>query len=343
VHIERDLDSGEPSGLLLEMLGYIREKVMPPISEAELTRGITLANQQYLSQGLTSVQDATVVNDFNRWQTIRRFIDSGRLKSRVYMMAGVETLNQFQEAGLAFGSGDNRLRLGGVKMVPNETTGELYPPQPEFNQIVLGVHQAGFQLAIHAVLHTTVEGAITALEYAQSQLPQAGRRHRIEHCAECPPPLLERLKKLRAVVVTQPPFIYYSGERYLALVPPERQPWLYRIGSFLRNGLVVAGSSDSPIVSGNPLMGIYGAVARQAESGHLLLPEESIPASEALAMYTINAACASFEEEIKGSITPGKLADMVMLSDDPTRVATGQIKDIKIEMTIVGGEVVWEA
>ncbi len=342
-HIERDLNTGEPSGLLLEMLGYVREKVMPSISEAGLIKGITLANREYLSHGLTSVQDATVVNDFHRWQTLRRFIDAGRLKSRVYLMAGIETLSRFREAGMAFGSGDNQLRLGGVKIVPNEATGQIYPPQPEFNQQVLDVHRAGFQLAIHAVLQNTVEAAITALEYAQGQLPQSGRRHRIEHCAECPPHLLERLKKLQAVVVTQPPFIYYSGERYLALVPPERQPWLYRIGSLLHGGLIVAASSDSPIVSNNPLVGIYAAVARQAESGQPLLPEEGISASEALAMYTTNAAYASFEEEIKGSITPGKLADMVLLSDDPTRVPTEQIKDIRVEMTIIGGKVVWEA
>ena len=90
-------------------------------------------------------------------------------------------------------------------------------------------------------------------------------------------------------------------------------------------------------------MGIYAAVTRQAESGQQLLPEECISASQALAMYTINAAYASFEEGIKGSITPGKLADLVLLSDDPTRVPPEQIKEVKVEMTIIGGEVVWEA
>ncbi len=341
--IEREPDSGEPSGLLFEMLGDIREKIMPPISGAELIRGITLANRYYLSQGLTSIQDATRVNDFKRWQALRRFIDDGRLRSRIYMMAGVETLGQFQEAGLDFGSGDNRLRLGGVKIVPNETTGELYPPQPELNRQVLSVHRAGFQVAIHAIRQSTVEAAITALEYARSQLRQTGRRHRIEHGAECPPHLLERLKKLQAVIVTQPPFIYYSGERYLALVPPEQQPWLYRIGSFHRSGLVVAGSSDSPIVPANPLVGIYAAVSRRTESGQPLLPDESISVAEGLAMYTMNAAYASFEEDEKGSITPGKLADLVLLSGDPTRVPVTEIKDIRVEMTVIGGEVVWEA
>jgi len=88
---------------------------------------------------------------------------------------------------------------------------------------------------------------------------------------------------------------------------------------------------------------MYAAVTRKAESGQELLPEEGVSASQALAMYTINAAYASFEEDIKGSITPGKLADIVVLSDDPTQVTPEQIKDIKVKMTIIDGEVVWES
>ena len=145
------------------------------------------------------------------------------------------------------------------------------------------------------------------------------------------------------MVVTQPPFLHYSGERYLVTVPAERLKWLYRINSFLNSGLVVAASSDSPIVPDNPLVGIYAAVTRQAQAGQQLLPEECISASQALAMYTINAAYASFEDDIKGSITPGKLADLVLLSGDPTKAPPEQIKDIKVEMTIIGGKVVWES
>jgi predicted amidohydrolase YtcJ len=341
--IARDLNTGEPNGLLFEMLGYIREKVMPSLSEAELYNAITQANLHYLSQGITSLQDATVVNDFNRWQKFRRFKDTGKLKSRLYVMSSIESMERFQEAGLTTGSGDSQLRLGGIKMTPTGPPGQLYPPQTELNRRVLKAHQAGFQLAIHAIQAETVEAAIVALEYAQSHFPQTGRRHRIEHCSECSPQLLERLKKLQTVIVTQPPFLYFSGERYLATVPPDRFKWLYRIKSWLDSGLIVAGSSDSPIVHDNPLVGIFAAVNRQAEIGQQLLPEECISASQALAMYTINAAYASFEENIKGSISQGKLADLVLLNDDPTRIATEQIKEIKVEMTIIGGEVVYRA
>ncbi len=339
--IDRGLETGEPNGLLFEMLGYIREKVLPPLSEEELTKGITLANQYYLSYGITSLQEASVTNDLNRWQTLRRLKESSRLKSRVSMMFGIDALSQFQEAGLTPGCGDSQLRLGGVKIMVGETTGQLEPSQLELNQQAVTAHQAGFQLAIHAIEQSTVEAAVTALEYIHRQQSGIGQRHRIEHCSECPPELLERLAQLQAVIVTQPPFLYYSGERYLATVPASQLPWLYRFRSFIDRGLTAAGSSDCPVVPANPLVGIYAAVTRRAETGQEILPEQSIPASQAIAMYTTNAAYASFEEDVKGSITQGKLADLVLLSGDPTKSPPEEIKDINVEMTIIDGEVVW--
>jgi predicted amidohydrolase YtcJ len=341
--IDRDLSTGEPNGILFEMLGYLTGEVMPSLSEEELAEGMALADEHYLSQGITSLQEATVSNDLKRWQTLKRFKDVGRLKSRLSMMPGIGAMSQFQEAGLTSGFGDSQLRLGGLKIVQRESAGQPYPAQAELNRQVFDAHRAGFQLAIHAIEQSTVEAAVIALENAHSRLPQVGRRHRIEHCSECPPQLLERLGKLRAVIVTQPPFIYYSGERYLATVPAERQRWLYRIKSFLDSGLVVAGSSDSPVVSNNPLIGMYAAVTRRAESGQPLLPEECVSPAQALAMYTINAAYASLEEDMKGSITEGKLADMVVLSHDPVKSPPERIKDIRVEMTIIDGKVVWEA
>ena len=91
------------------------------------------------------------------------------------------------------------------------------------------------------------------------------------------------------------------------------------------------------------MTGVYGAVIRRAESGQTLLPDEAISTEQALALYTVNGAFTSFEEDNKGSITPGKLADIVVLSEDPTTVEPEQIKDIRVEMTVIGGEVVWEA
>jgi len=340
--IERELDTGEPSGLLFDMVSYIRQQVLPPLSDEELAEGIALANRHYLSMGITSLQEASAGNDYARWQTLKRFKQNGQLASRVSMMFGFDALPQFQQAGLAFGAGDEQLRLGGVKILVNEATGRLQPPQDELNRQALDAHRAGFQLAIHCIEPGTVEAAVSALEYIAGKSSVAGRRHRLEHLSECPPELLKRLSKLEAMVVTQPPFIYYGGERYLATIPPERQRWLYRIKSFLDSGLVVAGSSDAPVVPDNPLIGIYAAVTRRAETGQEVLPKEAVSPQQALAMYTANAAYASFEEDIKGAITPGKLADMAILSDDLLKSPPEQLKDIRVEMTIIDGKVAWQ-
>lgn len=339
--MERDLGTGEPNGLLLEMNPYV-EKSMPPLSEEELERGIGLADEEFLSYGITSVQDATWSDGLERWQILRRFKERGKLVPRVSMMIGIDELGEFERRGLSTGSGDSQLRLGGVKVVLHTATGCLNPLQEELNQLVQKAHQAGFQLALHAVEEDTVEAAIIALEYALSQTPKSDHRHRLEHCSVCPPYLVQRLGNIKATIVTQPSFIYYNGERYLATVPTDDLKWLYPIGSLLNSGLRVAASSDAPVVGLNPLVGIYAAVTRAAETGQTLLPQEGISRLEALKMYTLDAAYASFEEGVKGCITPDKLADLVVLSDDPAKVPPEAIKEVEVVMTIVDGKVVWQ-
>jgi hypothetical protein len=340
--IDRELDTGEPSGILFEMSAYVRDKLLPPLSENELAEGIASANRHYLSLGITSLQEASVGNNHARWQTLKGFKDNESLQSRVSMMFGFGTLAKFREKGMVFGAGDSGLRLGGLKIILSEARGRLQPPPDELKRQALAAHRAGFQLAIHCVEPGTVAAAIETLEYINSLSSIAGRRHRLEHVSECPPELLQRLGKLKVMVATQPVFIYHNGERYLATVSPERRRWLYRIGSFISSDLTVAAGSDAPVAPDNPLLGIYAAVTRRAASGQQLLPDEAISAEKALSMYTVNAARASFEEDIKGSITPGKLADMAVLSADPLRSPPEELKDIRVEMTIIGGGVVWE-
>ena len=339
--IERDLNTGEPNGILFEMLGHLREKVIPPVDKAELDRGLAEANRRYLSLGITSIGEATHSNDFERWQFYRQMKKSGIIKSRIYMMWGPASMKQFKEAGLTTGSGDSQLRVGSLKIMLSEATGKLYPSQTELNEVVLEATEAGFQVAIHAIERNSVEAAIIALERAQKQYPIIERRHRIEHCSECPPELSRRLSLLKSVVVSQPSFVYYSGERYLVQVSPETQKWLYAFKSMLDYGVVVAGSSDSPVVPNNPLAGIYAAVTRRAESGQVVSGKEAISAGQALNMYTRNAAYATFEEKIKGSLVPGQKADIVVLSHDPLNTDFTRLKDIAVEMTLIGGDLVY--
>ena len=340
--IERDSTTGEPNGILYEMLNDIRGRVVPPMTDSELDEAAGMANIQFLSNGITSFQEATFRNDPDRWDTVKMLKAAGKLQSRVNMMAGTDFWQKFQESGIVAGYGDKDLRLGVVKIMVTQTSGKLHPTPDELKRIALDIHRAGFQLAFHAEEQDVIAAVIDTLQYIDGELPVVGRRHRIEHCTECTPRLLEKLAGSDVVIVSQPPFVYYSGERYLATVKPDILPWMYRIKSPLESGLVVAGSSDTPVVPHNPLIGIYAAVTRKTESGQDFYPEEAVTPHQALAMYTINAAYSAFEEDTKGSITPGKLADMVVLSDDPTRVPPEEIRDIKVDMTILGGEVVWE-
>ena len=339
--IERDLETGEPNGMLFGMNPFM-EKVVPILSEDELGIAYRLADREYLSNGITSLQDAYRVGGFERWQMYQQLKERGDIKVRISMMVGAEAVGELQERGLSMGSGNSQLRLGGAKIILQTVTGSMDPSRDELNRLVYEAHKAGFQLAIHAVEEDTLEAAIIALERALHQVPKSDHRHRIEHCSVCPPHLMQRLKDIEAMVVTQPSFIYYNGERYLATVSQNDQKWLYPIGSLLGSGIKVAGSSDSPIVPPNPLVGIYAAVTRKAETGQVILPQEGISSLEALKMYTLGAAYSSFEEKLKGSIVPGKLADLVILSDDPTRVSSEEIKEIQVLKTIIDGQVVWE-
>jgi predicted amidohydrolase YtcJ len=208
--------------------------------------------------------------------------------------------------------------------------------------MVFHTHQHGLHALIHAVEGKTIEAACNAIELALQKVPRSDHRHRIEHCSVCHPTVAKRIASLGITVVTQPSFIYYHGERYLRTVPESNLKYLYPIATLMKNGVRVAGSSDCPIVPANPMIGIYSALSRRAENGEFLLPGEGLSPLEALRMYTSYAAEATLEEKIKGSITPGKLADLVVLSDDPTGVSVDEIKDIRVEMTILDGEVVWD-
>jgi hypothetical protein len=257
-------------------------------------------------------------------------------------MMGVEALPQLIEQGMYLGYGDDQIRLGCIKITVTQTTGVLHPPQEELNQQVLEAQRACFPVAIHAIEESSLEAAINAVEYGQTRSKKGWQRSRIEHASECPPRLLSRLKMVCPTIVSQPPFIYYSGERYLREVSLEQRPWLYRFRSFCNNGLCLAASSDSPVVPNNPLVGIYAAVSRRAESGDLVGAEERLSVEQALTTYTLNGAFANGEEKVKGSISAGKLADLVVLSADPFAVPVEAIKDIVVEMTILDGRVVWQ-
>jgi predicted amidohydrolase YtcJ len=339
--IERDLETGELTGVLYGMSEYL-PTVIPPLSKDEMDQGIKSANKQLISLGITSIQDASIHNNIRRWQELNAWKDKGYLKPRVNMMLGIKALPEAKERGLSPKTGDEQLSLGAVKIILSQTRGHLDPPETELKQMVLHAHQAGFQVAMHAVEESTILSALSALEYAQQVYPQPRHRHRIEHCSVCTPEIARQLAKLQVMVVTQPAFIYYGGERYLDTVPPQQLEHLYPIGTLISSGLTVAASSDCPVVPPNPLIGIYAATSRTAETGQKLSPEQAISPLQSLWIYTSGGSYVSHEEGIKGTITPGKLADIIVLSGDPTQTQVSEIKQIQVEITIIDGRIVWQ-
>jgi predicted amidohydrolase YtcJ len=339
--IDRDITTGEPTGLLYGMSELLSRSI-PPLGTKQLDQGIELANRKLLSWGITSIQDASFRNDASSWKKFQRWKDQGYLKPRISMVFGVRAFDEYRKENLSSYIKTQQLSISGVKIIMDETTGKLNPGHDKLIKLVAKIHQSGFQALIHAIEEPSIEAAYTAIAYALQRSPRSDHRHRIEHCSVCPPHLARRLASVGIMVVSQPSFIYYSGDRYLKTVLRSQLKHLYPFSSLLKNNVSLAGSSDCPIVPPNPLIGIYSAVSRRSETGRTVLAYEGITPLDALHMYTDYAARATFEENIKGSIMPGKLADLAVLSDDPTKCPTEEIKNIQVEMTVLNGEVVWD-
>jgi predicted amidohydrolase YtcJ len=339
--IERDLSSGEPTGLLYEMADFLAGRI-PGLAPAAFEQGLQPANHTLVSMGITGIQDASVRNDHDRWRLFSAWKASASLQPRVNMMLGYQAFKDNSYQNLTEYKDRNHLRPGAVKIILDDTTSRLHPSQDDLNAMVLKVHGAGMQVAIHAVEEKSIAAACTAVEYALDRMPRKDHRHRIEHCSVCPPSLARRIASLGITVVSQPPFIYFSGDRYLATVPDKQFAHLYPFRTLLSHGIKLAGSSDCPVVPPNPLTGMIAAVLRMSSNGRAVGGAEKISVRQALQMYTRQAAHAQFEEAAKGSITAGKLADLVVVNENPLQLSLDALKNLQVEMTMVGGKIVWQ-
>ncbi|MGB6838586.1 MAG: amidohydrolase [Dehalococcoidia bacterium] len=334
-YMERDLDSGEPTGLLLEMEELVQQAV-PPLAHQELAEGVRRAGERFLSEGITALQDATHTNGRAEWELFARLRREGVLPLAVTLMEGFEHLGEMPEAEEAIG-----LRRGPLKIMVSELGDHIHPDEAQLARMVWEAHRAGRQVAIHAVEERAVSAATAAIAEAVSRQPRAHHRHRIEHCGLLPPSLERRLAEVEALVVTQPSFLYHRGDRYLARVAPEKRSRLYAIRSLSRAGVTVAAGSDCPLVPPGALRGVAAATGRRAASGVTLVQEEAIDVTQALRMHTIDAAYAAFQEEQRGSICPGLQADLVLLSADPESVPAEKLPELQVQWTMIDGEPVW--
>ena len=348
--IERDESTGEPTGLLLEMASFLRRRLGTSRSAAQWDEGIDHLNLMLLRYGITSVQDAGPENGLERWRTFHGLKLAGRLAPRITMMAGASRLQEFVNAGMSFGSGDNQLRLGHAKLMVSMTTGALHPGVEELGEMVALCHRSGFPVAIHAVEQEAVAAAATILSDSPPIRRVSGGvetvRDRIEHCSECPPELVKLVGASGATVVTQPGFIYWNGDRYLRQVSPRLLPHIYPIEALDRAGVPVAFGSDAPVIDPAPWPAIQAAISRTSLEGSQLpgvgASGES-PLLAALRRYTVAGACSEGTADQKGVIAAGRLADMTLVDADLDSVEPSRIKDIRTVLTIVGGQIAWDA
>jgi hypothetical protein len=274
------------------------------------------------------------------------------------MLMGQPHFPALRDAGVKTGFGDDRLRIGGIKMVSDgaiaartaylsepyvdsDDHGILTMTPEETQAAVTEMHNAGFQVAIHANGDLAIDMVLTAYEQAQRDNPRPDPRHRIEHCTLVNPDLLGRMNNMGTIATPFCTYVYYHGEK-MGFYGEDRLEWMFAQRSFIDSGVVSTGATDYPPGPYEPLMGIQSCVTRTDINGKLWGASQRISVEEALRLYTQNGAYASFEEDIKGSIEVGKLADLVVLSQDITTVDPFSIIDIPIEQTVIGARAVFE-
>ncbi|CAI8039401.1 N-substituted formamide deformylase [Geodia barretti] len=340
--IERDPATGEPTGVLYEMQGFLRGRLGSTRSPEEFDESMRAAGELLRGYGITSVQDAGHDNGVDRWGTLQRLRADAALSCRITMFAGVERLDELVSSGLVFGSGDHWLRLGHAKILLTLSSGSLHPSPTELEALVSESHRTGFPVAIHCIEEAAI--AVAAATLSDNGHPDFFDR--IEHCAEGAPGLVDAIGQCGATVVTQPGFLYHSGASYRVDVEERLLPHLYPAGALARSGVTIAFGSDAPVIDPNPWPGIYSAVTRCASDGRPLsgtgTGEQALDVWQALRAYTLGSAEAEGTSTVKGSLAAGKLADFVLVDTDPLSIDYEALPNVKPLMTVVGGTVVWD-
>lgn len=360
--IDRDPATGEPTGVLRETAMGLVRRVIPAYTEAELATAAALAAEVFVRQGLTSVTDAgagyLTEQAGVEVRAYRQAMAAGHFPVRLQVMVMHQFLESLEHVGVGTGFGDEWLRIGPIKLFADggfggrtarlrqpyagETgCGILTMDPDQLRERVWLAHRAGYQVAIHAIGDAAIDVVLDAYADALRRLPRANHRHRVEHAGLCDQDIVGRIRKLGLVAVPQPAFIYYLGDSWVGNLGPERAARTHPVGELLAAGIPTAGSSDRPVVDGHPLRGIWSAVRRQTRSGRIVGPEQAVDVSAAIGLYTSGAAFAGFQETEQGTLEPGKRADLVVLGADPLTVPVDEIPSIPVQMTIIGGRVVY--
>jgi len=352
-------EGGELTGKVAERARNVFSRLIPREStREERQEGVTLISRRMAAAGLTSVcQAGTSRSDFVAYQDA---LEAGELSFRMYAMARGSSYDDLRAAGVRTGLGDDWLRVGSAKFLADGSASErtmrmstpyegrpddygiLTMSQQEIHDAVEEAHRAGWQVAVHANGDVTIDMVLNAYERVQELWPRPDPRHRIAHCSLVNPDLLTRIKAAGVIPAPFYTYAHYHGEKWVEY-GEARMEWMFAHRSFLDYGIPVAPASDHSPGPYEPLMALQSMITRKDFSGRVWGPSQRITLDEALRVCTRNGAYASFEEKDKGSITAGKLADFVILAQDPHEVDPDTIKEIQVVRTVVGGRTVFES
>ncbi len=345
--IVRDSD-GQPNGVLKERAIEIVENAVPQRFDED-RKALVLASRKLAKLGITSLH--CIVSDLNELVALRRLKRAGEILQSIYAVVPLKLLDQLVSLGLATERGGDGFRVGGVKLFldgslgartaalrseyndDQSSMGMLTMRREELERVVVQARDAGFQLCIHAIGDRAVELAIEVLGRSFGASRGKKSRNRIEHASIASKESISKMRRRGIIASVQPRFIYsdsWAGER----LGTERLKQLYPFRSFLRAGVVLAAGSDCPVEDPNPFEGVWSAITRPG-----LGAGERLTVSEALAAYSKNAAYASFCEDVRGSLEPGKMADLVVLDRDPFSCDPVALRKTRILKTIIGGRV----
>ncbi len=356
--IVRDKKTGEPTGILRDEATGLVDAVIPPLSREKRERAIRAALRHAQELGVTSIQDNSSSEDLEIYQELLR---KGELGVRINAWRDADGWADFQRIGITAPNGDPFLRLGTVKLFVDGSMGagtalffEPYADDPstsglpihtqaELNDLVRNVDRCGLQIAAHAIGDKANAWILDAFAMARSENGNREARHRVEHSQVVRSEDVTRFKELGVIASIQPSHCI-DDMRWAEKRIGKRVSDAYRFDSFLKGGVRLAFGTDWCVEPLDPRLGLYAAVSRELPAGgpaggwH---PEEKLSLAQAIEMYTLGSAFAEFQEKVKGSVTPGKFADMVVMAGDLFKISKKEILQTSVNMTILAGKIVF--
>ncbi len=355
--IERD-ENGVATGVIREVQGIVG-RLVPDSTYDELIGSLEVNLNALLAKGITSITDASKrPRDYLMFEEI--YTRPGAKLPRSTLQFQWRNPQAIEELKARVGDGNDFLKIGPIKIFADGgfTGPAAYTKEPYLNQgdyrgfldipeeelvaLINEIHDAGWQMGIHAIGDAAIELVVDTLADALDRSPRENHRNYLNHFTMRPSDAtMDKMAQHDILITQQPNFTYTLEGRYVANLDGWRLEHNNPLRSPMDHGIFVAISSD--ILPIGPLVGIYAAVTRKGMSGRVFGADEAISVEEAVRGYTINSAYINFDEDIKGSLEVGKLADMIVLSDDVLTVDAESIMDIEIEQTYVGGELVYSA